>query len=67
MISSPECTDIADPIQSGREIYRKGVALSRDGRHEEALLAFSDALAADPTHALAWVGRGFALGETRTL
>ena len=52
-----------DPHQKGREFYLEGLSLGREGRHEDALTSFSLALAIDPGLALAWVGRGFALGN----
>jgi len=61
ILSGP--TDPAHSPQTGREFYLEGLALGREGKHDEALILFSRALELDPKMALSWVGRGFALGK----
>jgi tetratricopeptide (TPR) repeat protein len=63
MTISSEPIDPAHSPQTGREFYLEGLALGREGKHDEALIFFSRALELDPKMALAWAGRGFALGK----
>jgi tetratricopeptide (TPR) repeat protein len=63
MSESPESAVNSQSPKSGYEFYLKGHALGREGRHEDALLAFSHALSLDPNLAIAWAGKGFALGK----
>ena len=63
MVEFPEDTEDVRPPRTSRDYYREGLALGREGRHEDALSTFSLALSDNPGHALAWVGSGFALGK----
>ena len=63
MSESPELAENSQSHKNGYDFYLKGHALGREGRHEDALLAFSQALSIDPNLALAWAGKGFALGK----
>ena len=63
MIESPESLENMPAHKGGRDYYFEGLALGREGRHEEAILAFSGALSVDPDNSRAWVGRGFTLGK----
>ena len=63
MSESPEISENMQSHEKGRDYYLEGLALGREGRHEEALLAFSEALSIDPNRVLAWVGKGFTLGK----
>jgi Flp pilus assembly protein TadD len=48
-----------------KEWCDKGDALAKSGRHEEALQRFDQALAIDPTNAIAQQGKPVALEKTR--
>jgi tetratricopeptide (TPR) repeat protein len=63
MSESPETVDNLPSPKDAWELSLKGHILGREGRHEEALVAFSDALSLDPNLAPAWAGKGFALGK----
>ena len=63
MIESPESLENMPAHKGGRDYYFEGLALGREGRHEEAILAFSGALSVDPDNSRAWVGMGFNLGK----
>jgi tetratricopeptide (TPR) repeat protein len=56
------------PTQKGltaKEWCDKGDALAKSGRHEEALQCFDQALAIDPTNAIAQQGKPVAVEKTR--
>ena len=63
MSESPEISENKQSPEKGGDYYLEGLALGREGRHEDALLAFSEALSIDPNRVLAWVGKGFTLGK----
>jgi len=63
MSELPEISENMQPLEKGRDYYLEGLALGREKRHEDALLAFSEALSRDPNRVLAWVGKGFTLGK----
>ncbi len=44
MTESPEISENKQSHEKGGDYYLEGLALGREGRHEEALLAFSEAL-----------------------
>ena len=53
--------DGSSHYDQSRELVESGKALSRLGRHEEALEAFTLAAELDPTNANAWISKGVAL------
>ena len=63
MSESPEISENKQSPEKDRDYYLEGLALGRERRHEEALLAFSEVLSRDPNRVLAWVGKGFTLGK----
>jgi tetratricopeptide (TPR) repeat protein len=50
-------------IETAREAWERGQALRTQGRVEEALVAYDQALVLDPAAALAWYGKGNVLRD----
>ncbi|HEX9057183.1 MAG TPA: toll/interleukin-1 receptor domain-containing protein [Ktedonobacterales bacterium] len=50
-------------IETARQAWERGQALRTQGRVEEALVAYDQALALDPAAALAWYGKGNVLRD----
>ncbi len=63
MSESPENSEKSSPPRKAGIIILRVSLLAQERRHEEALLAFSEALSFDPNRVLAWVGKGFTLGK----
>ena len=56
--------DIAGGRGGAGTLTRRGLALAGQGRHEEAIASYDEAIAADPNHALAHLNKGITLSET---
>lgn len=48
---------------SESDVFEQGVSLQKEGRHEEAVEAFSNAIEQDPGNADAWYRKAFCLYE----
>ena len=59
MSESPEISENMQSHEKGRDYYLEGIALGRVRRHEEALLAFSEALSIDPNRVTRVGRQGF--------
>ncbi len=67
MSESPEISENMQSPEKDRDYYLEGLALGREGRHEDALFAFSEALSIDPNRVHRMGRQGFYPWETGSI